>query len=95
MCEKDEIPQDKVSKNNKHCTALGLTVLSSVPLVWVMIFAGNHCNAMDELGVDLFAEDVVDVTDANYNMNDKGPGKRFPRGPSCYLGEKVIPCMRA
>ena len=33
FCETGRIPQEKVSKNNKHFTLLGLTLLTSTPLM--------------------------------------------------------------
>ena len=95
LCEKGRIPQEKVSKNNKHFTLLGLTLLTGAPLMCVMIFAGKRRNAMVELGIDPFAKDVGDVTDVDYIMKNKGPGKRFPGGPTCYHNGKAIPCFCA
>ena len=38
LYERGVIPQEKVSKNNKHFTLLGLTLLTGQPLMWVVIF---------------------------------------------------------
>ena len=95
LCEKGRIPQEKVSKNNKHFTLLGLTLLNGAPLMCVMIFAGKRRNAMVELGIDPFADDVGEVTDLDYIMKNKGPGKKFPGGPTCYHNGIAIPCFCA
>ena len=50
---------------------------------------------MVELGVDPFVKDFGDVTDADYLRKNMGPGKRFPGGPSCFVGGKEVPCMCA
>ena len=71
-----------MSKNNKHFTLLRLTLLTGAPLMCVMIFAGKRRNAMVELGDDPFAEDIGEVTDYDYIMKNKRPGKRFPGGPT-------------
>ena len=61
----------------------------------VIIFAGKRRNALVELGIDPFAEDIGEVTDEDYVMKNKGPGKRFPGGPSCKHNGKEIPCFCA
>ena len=60
-----------------------------------MIFAGKRRNAMVELGIDPFADDVGEVTDLDYIMKNKGPGKKFPGGPTCYHNGIAIPCFCA
>ena len=48
---------------------------------------------MVELGVNLFAEDISEVTEDDFIMKNKGPGKQFTGGPTYYHDGKVIPCM--
>ena len=93
--EKGRIPQEKISKNNTHFMLLGLTLLSGQPLMYVMVAVGKHHNAMVELGVDPFAEDIRDDNDTDNSMNNKEPGKQFSRDPTYYIGNKAVPYICA
>ena len=66
LCEKVQIPQEKVSKNNEHFTLIGLTLLTSAPLLCVMILTGKRHNVIVELGVDPFAKDIGEITDNDF-----------------------------
>ena len=44
LCELGVIPQEKLIRNNKHFTLLGLTLLIGEPLMCVIIFAGKQLN---------------------------------------------------
>ena len=63
LCELDVIPQEKSSRNDKHFTLLGLTLLSGEPLMCVVIFAGKRRNPVVEMGIDPQAEEVGSVLD--------------------------------
>ena len=60
----------------------------------VIIFAGERCNDLVELGIDPFVKEIEGVvSDHDYIIKNTGKGKLFPCGPECsYLG-KTIPCM--
>ena len=63
LCEPGVIPQQKLSRADKHFTLLGLTLLSGEPLMCVVIFAGMRRNPQYEMGVDPRVEPVGNVDD--------------------------------
>ena len=59
----------------------------------VLIFAGVRPQAVMETGMDIFVEQVGEVSDEFYFKNNSGPGKRYPGGPTCNFQGKDIPCL--
>ena len=60
------VPQIQCSRNDRHFTLLGLTLLSGLPLMCVVIFAVKRDNPVLETSVDPFAEEVGSQNDADY-----------------------------
>ena len=59
------VPQIQCSRNDHHFTLLGLTLLSGVSLMCVVIFAGKRRNPVLEMGVDPFSEEIGSQNDAD------------------------------
>ena len=93
LCELGVIPQEKSSRNDKHFTLLGLTLLSGEPLVYVIIFVGKRRNPVVEMEIDPRTEEVGSVLDEDYIFKSFGEGRRFPGGPACTYRGKKIPCI--
>ena len=85
---KGMIPQLKANAQDKHFTLLGLTTLGGDPVMCVIIFAGTIENKLWETGIDIFANTEGEVGDDDFFENNSGPGKRFPRGPTCIFKAK-------
>lgn len=95
LCETGKTPQIKISTRDTHYTTMGLTVLTGDPVMCVVIFTGKKTNTLCETGLELSAETFGSPDDHDYFKKSSGPGKRFPRGPTCkYLG-KEVPCFCA
>ena len=93
ICAKDMVPQQKASTNDKHFTLLGLTALTGDPVMCVLIIEGKKMNALQECGMDIFAEKIGEMSDEIFFENNQGQGKRFPGGPTCVFQGKDIPCL--
>ena len=93
ICGKDMVPQIKASTKDKHFTLLGLTALNVDPVMCILIIAGKRETKLYDCGMDIFAEKLGDVSNADFFENNSGPGKRFPGGPNCTFQGKNIPCL--
>ena len=83
-------PQEKSSRENKHFTLLGLTLLSGKPLMCVVIFVGKRCSPVVEMEIDPRAEEVGPVLDEDYIIKNCGKCKRFLRGTAyMYRGKDI------
>ena len=78
----------KINTKYKHRTLLGLTALNCDPVMCICIFAGIRKSAIVETGMDIFAEKVGEVSDDDYLVKNKDPGKLFPGGPRCIFQGK-------
>ena len=55
----------------------------------VIIFAGKR-KKLYECGMDMFAENIGEMSYDDFSDNNTGVGKRFPGGPTCtFLGKDV------
>jgi len=94
ICETGYVPQLKASKRDKHFTLLGLTTFAGTPLMCVVIIQGKNRIPQVETGIDTSVEDYIgSYDDIDFMKNNKGPGKRFPGGPTCTFRGKDIPCL--
>ena len=93
VCAKGMVPQTKANTKDKHWTMLGLTALNGQPVMCIIIFAGKREQAIVETGMDIFAEQVGEVSDKDYFANNSGTGKRYPGGPTCDFRGKKVPCL--
>ena len=95
MCRKGKTPQKKAAKKDKHFTLLGLTLLTSDPLMCVIIFSGKERKDLVELGIDPFCEEEIigELGNTDFIIKNTGKGKLFPCGPECTYNGKTIPCM--
>ena len=69
---------------------MGLTLLSGVPLIYVVTSAGEHRNPVVELGINNFAEEIGTELDEDYIIKNSGPGKRFPDGLTCTCQTNIL-----
>ena len=59
----------------------------------VIIFAGNHEQAVVEMEMDVFDPKGGDVRDEDYFGKNSRPNKKIPGGPTCTFQGKDIPCL--
>ena len=93
VCGKRIVPQQRVNYKDKHWTLLELTALSGDPIMCVIIFAGKRHNPLCETGIDIFAEQVGEVSDEDYFKRNSGQNKRYPGGCTCVFQGKEVLCM--
>ena len=93
LCERGTVPQRKVSNKDKHFTLMGLTALTGKPVMCILVLTGKTPKTDVETGIDMFAESIGVATDHDFFINNSGPGKRFPGGPTCNFRGKEIPCF--
>jgi len=93
LTEVGVIGQQNSSRNNKHFTLCGLTLLNGEPLMCVVILAGIRDNKLVELGINPRVEEVGNVSNDGYSIKNLGKVKQFPGGPECSYHSKKIPCM--
>jgi len=77
LCELCVIPQEKPSRNDKHFTLFGLTLLSREHLMCVVTFTGKRRNPVVKMRIDLRAEEVGSVLDEDYIVKNCGEDKQF------------------
>ena len=75
-------PQKTINVKCKRWNVLGLTSLAGDAVMCVHIFSGVRPQAVMEIGMNIFAEQVEKVSDEFYFENNSGPGKRYPGGPT-------------
>ena len=93
-CRRGTKPKKKATKQEKHFTLLGLTLLTGEPLMCVIIFSGENEKTFVETGVDPNCEKIYGLeTDYDFVLKNTGKGKLFPTGPECTYKGKKIPCM--
>ena len=92
-CEYGTVPRARCSTKAKHWTLLGLTAMGGTPVMCIVIIQGMRENRLNMTGMDLFADVIGDVQDANFFENNSGPGKLYPGGPTCKYKGKDVPCM--
>ena len=85
LCEKNCVPQQKTSTRDKHFTLIPLTLLTGKPLMCIIIIAGKKPDALIEMGLNNSANMIGNPGDADFFEKNSGPGKRYPRGPSCIV----------
>ena len=56
-------PKIKINTKDKRWTLLGLTSLNGGAVMCIVIFAGKREHAIYETGMDVFAEQVGEVSD--------------------------------
>ena len=93
VCGKGMEVRQKINTKEKRWTLLGLTSLNGEPVMCIIIFAGIREQAIYETGIDIFCKQEGEVSDKFYFINNSGPGKRFPGGPTCSFRGKEIPCL--
>ena len=83
-------PQEKSSRNNKHFTLIGITLLIRKSLMCVVIFVGKRCSPVVEMEIDPRAEEVGPVLDEDCIVKNCGKGKRFLEGTTyTYRGKDI------
>ena len=78
MCKRGTTPQQKISTKDKHCTFLGLIIISGKPVMCIVIFAGEQPSKIMEIRLNLPAETEGHPDNNDFFKNKTGPRKRFP-----------------
>lgn len=100
LCHADDIPHQVSSSSDHHYTTLGFTDGLGQPVCCCVILAGETNTILNVLGVDMnnlkkhyirvsdmSDEDLIRMMEEKYNDTRK----IFPGGPTCHVGDKVIP----
>ena len=87
------VPQQKASTKDKHWTLIGLTALNGDPIMCVLILAGIRKVPIYKCVMDVFAEQVGEVTDEHYFKQNCGKSKKYPGGPTCVFQGVEVPCL--
>ena len=93
VCAKGMTPQIKINTKDKRWTLLGLTSLNGAAVMCIIIFVGVREQAIYETGMDIFAEQIGEVSDEDFFANNSGTNKRYPGGPTCTFQGKEVPCL--
>ena len=98
VCERGTVPRQQASNTDIHFTCLGFTNASGEAVMCGIIIGAGTLSVEQVLGVDVMAgtHDEVQtalnvIMDDNALLNDMKTNKMFPGGPTCYVGDKVIP----
>ena len=75
LCEPVTIPQQKASRADTHFTLLGLELLTRYPLIYIFIFTDLRENNKMKMRVDLMTEEVGNIEDEDYALNNIGKAK--------------------
>ena len=89
----EEAPsQKKGTKQEKHFTLLGLTLLTGEPLMCVIIFSGENEKTFVETGVDPNCEKIYGLeTDYDFVFEKYREWKIIPNWPRMHLQRKENP----
>ena len=68
-------PQQKSSRANKKFPILDVPLLHGEPIMCVFIFAGLRDNKKVEMGIDPMAEEVANIDNEDYAINNMEKGK--------------------
>ena len=90
---KRKIPQQKLSTKDKYYTALGLTNLDSIAVMFGVIFSGKICHPLTETGLNISVDVVGNMDDRDYFRSNNGFGRHFPGDLNCKYKGKTIPCL--
>ena len=101
VCGPNEEPYQSIATKNLHFTCLGLTRLDGEALMCVVIMVGKRRDPLIESGIDWKKLNDMDginlnddsIDDTAYFLNNYGPNKLFPGGPSCVFKGKEVPAF--
>ena len=68
-----EPPEEDINKNRKF-TMIGLTALTGVPVMCVIIIEGKRPNGSIEAGIDITIQPKGDSYDHDFILKNSGPG---------------------
>ena len=99
VCERGTVPRQQESNTDIHFTCLGFTNACGEAVMCGIIIGGSTLSFDQVLGVDVLAgtHDEVEaalnvlMNDDNVFLNNMKSSRIFPGGPTCYVGDKVIP----
>ena len=98
VCERGTVPRQQASNTDIHFTCLGFTNASGEAVMCGVIIGGSTMSADQVLGFDILAGTQSEIEkwakilkdDDAFNQN-MTTSHMFPGGPTCYVGDKVIP----
>ena len=93
VCAKRMTPQKSINVKCKQWNLLGLTSLAGDAIMYILIFTGVHPQAVMETGMDIFVEQVGEVSDEFYFNENRGSGERYPGEPTYNFQRKDTPCL--
>ena len=105
MCARGQVPRKSSSATDHRFTLLPITSASGNAVLYAIIFKSKQKGVPVDWkqGIDVRVApktkkvrdqegNLIDVVDVE-NLDNYGPGKYFPNGPSCYHNGVHIPCM--
>lgn len=90
VCGNGMVQQQRVNHKDKHWTLLRLTTLSVEAIMFVKKFTGKRHNPLYETGMNIFTEQVGDVSNNDSFEENSGPNKRYPGGLTCLFQGKEV-----
>ena len=93
LTEKGRVPQKKTSTRNRKFTMIGLTALTGVPVMCIIILEGKRPNGSIEAGIDITIQPKGAPSDHDFILKNSGPGCYYPGGPECWYRGKKVPAL--
>ena len=93
LTEKGRVPQKKISTRNRKFTMIGLTALTGVPIMCIIIIDGNRPDGSIKAGIDINIQPKVDSTDHDFILKNSGPGYYYPSVPECWYRGRKMPAL--
>ena len=98
-CERGTVPRQQASNTDIHFTVLGFTNAAGQAVLCGIIIGGSTLSADQILGFDVLAgtEDEIEKaanllnSDNDAFIQNMTTSHMFPGGPTCHVGDKVIP----
>jgi hypothetical protein len=87
------VAKESATTNSNHFTVLGFTAATGEAIMCAIIASGKTMKPEVVTGLDLFATKIGHETDDDFILNNTGPGKLYPNGPTCQFKGKEVPCV--
>ena len=72
---------------------IGLTALTGVPVMCIIIIEGKRPNGSIEAGIDITIKPEGGPSDHDFILKNSGPGCYYPGGIECWYRGKKVPAL--